>query len=104
MIKMMLTDLKVYVFLYIFLMSAHAVLLKTFTDPFDYHGQASESWHPGRLVNHDLFYMPYFQIYGELFLEKIQQDQRATQTWETYVYHCIVNINNELNQTFTVNY
>ena len=82
MIRCMLMDIKVFLTLMVLFMIAQGVLLNSFTNPnSEYEGFLVMFW--------DILFMPYYQIYGELFLENIVNDQIEIRTAEDYTNFCL---------------
>ena len=73
MILLMLGDIKVFLTLMLIFMTTQGVLINSFTNP------NSEYENIVNMVFNVLF-MPYYQIYGELFLEDITNEKTEVYT------------------------
>lgn len=67
MVRKMLHELTLFLVMMFMFLLAHGVLLNSFTNPnAEYEGFFQMLW--------AIFYIPYFQIFGELFLENLENE------------------------------
>ena len=67
MVRKMLHELTLFLVMMFMFLLAHGVLLNSFTNPnAEYEGILQTLW--------SIFYIPYFQIFGELFLENLENE------------------------------
>ena len=77
----MLGDIKVFLTLMVLFMVAHGVLINSFTNSVEpYLGIFKMLW--------DIFYLPYFQIYGELFMENIENENTDVRNFQMFEHFC----------------
>jgi len=73
MIRLMIGDIQVFLALMVLFMTTQGVLLNSFTNPnTEYEG----IW----TMLFNVLFMPYYQIYGELFLEDITNEKTGVLT------------------------
>ena len=73
MIRSMVADLRVFFWLMIIFLFSQGVILKSLEDP--NQPAPTTRWELYQLV-YDISFVPYFQIYGELFIEDFSNDEK----------------------------
>ena len=72
MIRSMVADLRVFFWLMIIFLFSQGIILKSLEDP---NQPAPSGWELVQLI-YDISFVPYFQIYGELFIEDFSNDEK----------------------------
>ena len=74
----MIGDIKVFLFLMVMFMVAHGVCLNSFINPNQTYLGVGDTLFK-------VLYMPYFQIYGELFLENYENQEIEVNNYKEYL-------------------